>query len=1129
MLSKRHIFWMLVLFISFSFGQNFERICDEEVLKEDFNITVVEDACLQTAQKYEREDDIGNASGYYLISNKTHLNIEKFAQNIPKDASGIYSNIGHSYMIEKNYVEGEKYYKKFLQSYHNPNLVMQNDFKELTKLYPHYKEQLNKAKNIWDKLYNPLQSLDTLYEKLDYLKPSKEAVMVLKKIILIKEQYLPHTLSITSDYQSLAIILEEKFNHYDEALLLYGKMLNIYLNLLGVEYFNTATAYYNIANILNLQGKYSEALYLYKKILTIDLKLFGEIHSETSSTYHNMANVYVNLQQFDKALELYQKSLNIYSSLLNEKNEYLTATYQAMANVFNHKGEYDTALSLYHEALRIDLKNFGHHHYYIAALYHNIAYTHNNKGEYIEALEFYNKALEIDLKLFGDEHLSTASTLHAIAYVYHNLGNYDKALKLYEKVKTIDLKILGKFHPDTANTYHHIAYAYQEKKEYDKALKFYEISLEIKEKVLGVNHLSTVSTYHNMANIYEDLHQPQKAWSLYNKTLKIELKILGENHPNSANTYNNLGNLLNEMRQHTTALLYFQKALAINLRILRKNHPTLSTNFHNIGTTHFYLKDYEKAYRNTLTSFNIFLKHRTQTIRALDSSEKKSYLKSNKDIMRFSHLFKTAYFFKPKALQHKMLFYWLNYKGTLFEYQNILSMVKNNPKTPTKIVNAINELNFLNSQLSHTQNQEEEKRLNEKIHTIEIELSKANDSLKSILKLNEINTIQIASHLKPHQLYIDFAKANRNYYLFTIDHQNHISFQEIDENTTKKINQNIRAFRANTQKMADYLQEGQVEEIEEASNKEAKEILTQLYDDIITKYLQKKLKDKTHLIISPDGLLNYLPFEALYSKKQYLIEKYQINYISSGKEFIRQTKIATKKPKHQMVLFANVDFNAHVKAYLPSAQDKTLAPIFGSDTDSNENETIEENLTKFDALGREEIETIQKYYANPIIFEKSSATIENLFNIPSSKIVHLSTHGLFLEEDTILNPMRKSLLVFAGANNNKKEATLSALQLSTLDLKETELVILSACQSGLGEIHNAEGVVGLPKALLQAGAKNVIMSLWTVSNQKTAMLMDYFYANIAKRQNYSRALQNAKIQMLEKHPYYWSAFILSGL
>jgi len=126
--------------------------------------------------------------------------------------------------------------------------------------------------------------------------------------------------------------------------------------------------------------------------------------------------------------------------------------------------------------------------------------------------------------------------------------------------------------------------------------------------------------------------------------------------------------------------------------------------------------------------------------------------------------------------------------------------------------------------------------------------------------------------------------------------------------------------------------------------------------------------------------------------------------------------------------------------------------------------------------------------------------------------------------------MLKAGLALTGANiPNRFDGIITALKISALDLKDTELVVLSACESGLGDIQNSEGVMGLPKAFFQAGAREVIMSLWSVSTNGTAELMEHFYENILNGQNYATALKNAKIKMIKQHPYYWSAFIMYGV
>jgi len=129
--------------------------------------------------------------------------------------------------------------------------------------------------------------------------------------------------------------------------------------------------------------------------------------------------------------------------------------------------------------------------------------------------------------------------------------------------------------------------------------------------------------------------------------------------------------------------------------------------------------------------------------------------------------------------------------------------------------------------------------------------------------------------------------------------------------------------------------------------------------------------------------------------------------------------------------------------------------------------------------------------------------------------------------------MFQSSLAFVDANlvalKQDYKGIATALSLSTLNLTNTQLVFLSACETGLGTIQTAEGVQGLPKAFIQAGAKNVIMSLWQVDDKATTTLTKYFYQNLKSGMSYKNALRNAKLKMIDMHPYYWSSFILSGI
>jgi CHAT domain-containing protein len=153
----------------------------------------------------------------------------------------------------------------------------------------------------------------------------------------------------------------------------------------------------------------------------------------------------------------------------------------------------------------------------------------------------------------------------------------------------------------------------------------------------------------------------------------------------------------------------------------------------------------------------------------------------------------------------------------------------------------------------------------------------------------------------------------------------------------------------------------------------------------------------------------------------------------------------------------------------------------------------------------------------------------------SPKILHIATHGFFINDDTVPNPMLKSGIALSGANKSvirgENDGVVTALKLSGLDLKGTELVVLSACQTGVVDSETTENVSGLSKAFIQAGAIDIVMSLWSVDDNATKELMGSFYKEMQGGEGYAEALRKAKLEMIKKgiHPFFWAPFIISGM
>jgi CHAT domain-containing protein len=187
------------------------------------------------------------------------------------------------------------------------------------------------------------------------------------------------------------------------------------------------------------------------------------------------------------------------------------------------------------------------------------------------------------------------------------------------------------------------------------------------------------------------------------------------------------------------------------------------------------------------------------------------------------------------------------------------------------------------------------------------------------------------------------------------------------------------------------------------------------------------------------------------------------------------------------------------------------------------------------------------------VFEREEATEAHLKQLHSPIILHVASHGFFLSDQELTselkkrgvqdqdlrvgeNPLLRSGIALAGANERhsgaNEDGILTALEVAQLDLHGTELVVLSACDSGIGDVQNGEGVYGLRRALVLAGAQTQVTSLWKVSDEATRTLMVDFYQRLLKGEGRSAALRHAQLAMLANpelaHPYYWASFVPIG-
>jgi CHAT domain-containing protein len=329
---------------------------------------------------------------------------------------------------------------------------------------------------------------------------------------------------------------------------------------------------------------------------------------------------------------------------------------------------------------------------------------------------------------------------------------------------------------------------------------------------------------------------------------------------------------------------------------------------------------------------------------------------------------------------------------------------------------------------------------------------------------------------------------------------------------------------------------------------------------VLFRQLEQYTVGKKNLIISPDGALNLIPFEILTPPDgKHLIEKYTISYVGAGRDIVRFSDTATTAAT--ALIMADPDYNlGQNEKQQIAVQMKVASGVHG-------NVTRDASRLSFTPLPdtKQEADAISKVLSSSMNlavhnYQNNKALEDVLFTGAPPRIMHLATHGYFLSDEEnkgsststrglvikekaglgydyfvkIENPMLRSGIALAGVNSSLKEGRddglVSAEKILGLRLKGTDLVVLSACETGVGDVKNGEGVFGLKRAFFLSGAKSLVMSLWSVPNTETTELMTDFYTLMAAGNSKTDALREAKLNMMKKkpNPFYWGAFVLTG-
>ncbi len=1072
-----------------------------------------------------------------LLENKQIIRYEKSARNkiswSEHPARLTLINLAHVYRKIKLYKKAKNLYLRVLsidkKALGHENLYTAGTLNNLAGLY--YEQRLfSKAEQLYlralsidekvlgsEHPYTAISRNNLALLYFDQILYSKAEPLLLRNLSIQEKKPESEHSDIAGTLNNLAkLYIEQGLYNKAEPLLL--KALSIDEKISGSEHPDTASSLNSLALLYNSQGLYSKAEPLLLRALSIDEKVLGPEHPNTAGTLNLLADIYFEQGLYSEAEPLLLRALSIDEKVSGPEHPDTAGTLNFLADLYIEQGLYSEAEPLFLRSLSITEKVLGPDHLDTAVTINGLAKLYFEQGLYSKAEPLFLRSLSITEKVLGPGHHATIYPRNNLASIYRNFGLYSKAEPLFLRSLSIAEKIFGPEHPTTATSINNLALLYNSQGLYSKAEPLFLRTLSIVEKNLGTEHPYTAGSLNNLALLYSDQGLYNKAEPLLIRTLTIDEKVLGPEHPDTANSLHNLALLYFEQGLYSKAESLYMRALSIQEKVLGSEHFHTAKTLNNLAVNYAFQGLYEKALPLILRSQKIQISFIQRETPYLPLTDREVFIKQ----FESSYLRTFDFAIKGDSGIELALYSRLNRHGLLEEIESRQAKLSK-LKSPQKQI--AKDLKGLIQKLASSVLKDKERR--DLIKRKE-ELEKKLYRLLPALKPRLITVKKVAKSIPRNSILIEFQrykafesakstneKGIQHYMALVLKNNGEKSVVNLGlaDNIDKTIQQ---ALKASEEGLAD---------AQQLWNKVSELVIHPLADSI---------GNAKKLFISPDAELNRIPFAALSSPKdnQLLGDALKIRLLTTGRELIdlaKETKSRTQKP----LVVANPSFNL-VKNNLTEREPYVIA--------RNQSQQRSGDLGSFnwDPLpGTAKEGKIVAELTKAKLLIKDKATSLALQEKEAPKILHIASHAYYLpKKEKGENPLLRSGIVLAGANypeaNPKDDGYLTALEVTKVDWQGTELVVISACESGKGDIESGEGVYGLKRAITVAGARSSLLSLWKVNDNATAAFMESFYIKLRNKQGRADALEATQKEFRMhpirawRHPNVWAAFQLSG-
>jgi CHAT domain-containing protein len=996
--------------------------------------------------------------------------------------------------------------------------------------------------------------LNKLVEKLYSEGKFGEAVPLAERALDLREKALgPIHPDVAESLNNLAsLYYAQGASPKAEPLLV--RALDIREKALGPIHPDVAQSLNNLAGLYQAQGAYPKVEPLLVRALDIHEKALGAMHPDVAHSLNNLALLYKAQGVYPKAEPLYFRALDIREKALGPMHPDVAESLNDLASLYQDQGAYPKAEPLLVRALDIREKALGSMHPDVATSLNNLAELYQDQGAYPKAEPLLVRALDIREKALGLMHSDVAQSLNNLAGFYKVQGAYPKAEPILVRALDINEKALGPMHPVVATSLNNLAELYHAQGAYPKAEPLLVRALDIREKVLGPMHPVVAAGLNNLAELYRDQGAYSKAEPLLVRALGIREKALGPMHPDVAQSLNNLASLYRDQGAYPKAESLYLRALDIREKALGPMHPNVATSLHSIARLYEAQGAYPKAEPFLSRAADIRESQLRSNLAPLSASRKWAVMTLVQgETERLVSFHVDASPNSPRALELALATV-LRRKGRVLDSLTEAQRTLRDHLTPA-LRDQLDQLAQARSELAAQLYAAAEQRASTQRPAVVATLRTRIDDLEAVLSAasaefraqNEPVTLaNVQAALPPGAMLVELVRYRR------FDARAQSSWHE----------ERYVAYLVTSHGPPHWVSLGAAAPIDAAVDAvlaalqapvrtAATRTALQHLDALLIAPMRDQLSGVSHLILAPDGKLNLVPFEALIDAQgHYELERYLVSYLSSGRDLLRLA--AHRTSRSPAVIVAGPDYGPLPSHPVPGTV--AFLPLPGA---------------------RAEAADLGRYFSIPPVTDKQ-ATKEALAALVGPTILHVATHGFYARDPgttpapgsrgpsappltasapraprgiyvdidggmSSLSPpptssdptegLDRSGLAMAGANQGAG-GIVTAREIAGFDWWGTQLVVLSACQTGVGAVPSGDGVYGMRRALVLAGAESQVVSLWNVSDSSARVLMRDYYDELARGTGRAEALRSAKLHMLHEpryaHPYYWAAFIPAG-